>query len=76
MVLEDILWLSLGINVGLLYYNHRNNTKHKELSAMFSQLMFVMEGLADRQLDIKRRNDGRIEVKDAHTPTMEKANGN
>jgi len=74
MVLEDILWLSLGINVGLLYYNHRNNTKHKELSAMFSQLMFVMEGLADRQLDIKRRNDGRIEVKDA--PTMEKANGN
>lgn len=60
----DLLCLSLGLNLGLLYYQHRLFYKYKELSYVFAQLMSVMNGLADSELVIHRDSEGNIRVKD------------
>lgn len=69
MTYEDAFLLSLGVNVGLVYLNHRINTKYHEMGLIFTNLLFVMKGVADKDLDLKKDSEGNIHIK-------EKVNGN
>lgn len=64
MTYEDAFLLSLGVNVGLVYLNHRINTKYHELGIMFAKLLFVMKGVADKDIDLKKDSEGNIHIKE------------
>lgn len=69
MTEQDALYLSLGLNLALLYYHCKLSKRYDELTHIFGKLMLIMKGLADSELDIKRDKDGDIRIK-------EKTNGN
>ena len=69
MTTDDLLLLSIGVNIALLYVNYKLNDKYTELGCMFAKLMFVMKGIADSEVDVSRDRDGNIRIK-------EKVNGN
>ena len=64
MTYEDAFLLSLGINIGLLYLNHRINMKYHEMGLMFAKLMFVMKAVADKDIDLKKDSEGNIHIKE------------
>jgi hypothetical protein len=68
MTYEDAFLLSLGVNIGLVFLNHRVNQRYHELGEMFVKLMVVVTGVADSEVEVKRGSDGNIHIK-------EKANG-
>jgi len=64
MTYEDAFLLSLGINIGLLYLNHRTNAKYHEMGLMFAKLLFVVKGVADKDIDLKKDSEGNICIKE------------
>ena len=64
MTYEDAFLLSVGINIGLVYLNHRINTKYHEMGLMFAKLLFVVKGVADKDIDLKKDSEGNICIKE------------
>ena len=64
MTYEDAFLLSVGLNIGLIYMNHRLNSKYHELGEVFAKLMFVVKGVADKDIDIKKDSEGNILIKE------------
>lgn len=50
---DDILYLSLGVNVGLLYLNHRVSKRFELLSDFMARTMVVMKGIAEGKITLK-----------------------
>jgi len=76
----DLLCISLGINIAILYYHRRLVHRYDELSMIFGHLMGVMKGLADSELAIHRDKEGNIRVKEktneADRPSVQADQGN
>jgi len=68
MTYEDAFLLSLGVNIGLIFLNHRVNHRYHEVGEQLIKLMFVLKAVADHEIDIKKDSEGNIHIK-------EKANG-
>jgi hypothetical protein len=68
MTYEDAFLLSVGLNIGLIYMNHRVNHRYHEVGEQLVKLMFVLKGVADKDIDIKRDSEGNICIR-------EKSNG-
>jgi hypothetical protein len=64
MTYEDAFLLSVGVNIGLVYLNHRINTKYHEMGLMFAKLLFVVKGVADKDIDLKKDSEGNICIKE------------
>ena len=64
MTYEDAFLLSVGINIGLICLNHHINAKYHELGLMFAKLLFVVKGVADKDIDIKKDSEGNICIKE------------
>jgi hypothetical protein len=64
MTYEDAFLLSVGINIGLVYLNHRINMKYHEMGLIFTSLLFVMKGVADKDIDLNKDSEGNICIKE------------
>jgi hypothetical protein len=64
MTYEDAFLLSVGLNIGLIYMNHRTTQKYQELGEVFAKLLFVVKGVADSEVDVKRDREGNICIKE------------
>jgi|TARA_R110000868_G_scaffold41771_1_gene142217 hypothetical protein len=64
MTYEDAFLLSVGVNIGLVYLNHRINTKYHEMGLIFTSLLFVVKGVADKDIDLKKDSEGNICIKE------------
>jgi hypothetical protein len=65
----ELLCLSLGVNIAMLYYHRRLVRRYDELSHIFGKLLGIMKGLADSELDIKRDREGNIRIKEKSNET-------
>jgi hypothetical protein len=59
----DILYISLGLNIGLIWHNRTLWRKHIELSTTMLRLLFVMKSIADLESVATRDGEGNIIIK-------------
>lgn len=64
MTYEDAFLLSLGVNIGLIFLNHRVNHRYHEVGEQLVKLMIVLKGVADHEIDIKKDSEGNIHIKE------------
>jgi hypothetical protein len=73
MASDDILWLSLGVNIGLLAWNHRLMAHNKLLAEVASVFGMAIQDASKGNIKFVRKN-GAVTLE--KVDNTEKPNGN